>query len=97
MQLLAHQVQRPAPVRSFGVFEVQFNNARKRGAGRPIVYEEAYGSLYPDGYVHLHTRAVPCTDFVSIGQMREYLESIGGCQLTWLSQPSIPCNENALV
>ncbi len=74
-------------VRPFGLFEVFFDNTKRRGDGRPAVYEEAYGSLYPDGYVHLHTRAVPCTDFMSIGQMRQYLETFGGCRIVWLARP----------
>jgi hypothetical protein len=70
----------------FGIFEAHFNNSKRR-AGSPLKYEDAYGSLYPDGTVHLHTTSVVVTDFMSLGQMREYLRELGEYRVMWIAGP----------
>jgi hypothetical protein len=77
----------------YGIFEAHFDNSKRR-AGRPLKSEDAYGSLYPDGKVHLHTRAVVVTDFVSLGQMREYLSALGEYRIEWIAGPlALPSEE----
>lgn len=73
------------PPRPYGIFEAHFDNAKRR-AGKPVQKCECYGSLYPDGHVHLHTRSVEVTDFVSVQEMMDYLESYGMCAITWLDE-----------
>jgi hypothetical protein len=70
----------------YGIFEAHFNNAKRR-AGRPLQHADAYGSLYPDGTVHLHTQAVPVADFVSIGELRDYLKAWGAYRIVWIAGP----------
>lgn len=77
----------PSERPDFGIFEVHFGNEKKRGRGRTVQYCTAYGSLYPDKHVHLHTQAVRITDFISYREMEEYLESFGSVRIVWLSAP----------
>jgi hypothetical protein len=85
---------RPQPVQAqalpqeppkYGMFEAHFNNAKICPAWKDLEYLHAYGSLYPGGRVHLDTRDVVVTDFVSFGDMRDFLDSLGSCRIVWLA------------
>lgn len=77
----------PAKRPEYGIFEVHFSNEKKRGRGKPVQYCDAYGSLYPDGHVHLHSQAARITDFLSFKEMRDHLESFGKVRVVWLTAP----------
>lgn len=87
MQTINTQLQRIEQIQPrYGIFEVHANNSKRR-AGKPVEYVDAFGSLYPDNCVHIHTNKLQVTDFTSLRQMREYLESMGDCRIVWLAGP----------
>ena len=86
MQTLATSSHTQYAIPAYGIFEVHANN-RKRCSGKPIQYVDAFGSVYPDGCVHVHTNKVQVTDFTSLRQMREYLEAMGDVRIVWLAGP----------
>lgn len=71
---------------SYGLFELHANNNKRRG-GKSIRYVDAFGSLYPDGTVHIHTRELQIIDFTTLRQMREYLLGLGECKIVWIAGP----------
>jgi len=70
----------------FGLFHLHCNNSKRR-AGKPMVYVDCDGSLYPDGLVHLHTVSLTPTDFVSWQQFATYMDGIGEYRVVWLALP----------
>lgn len=74
----------PAP--SYGIFELRCDNSKKR-AGKPVVHVTAFGSLYPDGKVHLHTQSIGVTDFITLRQMCNYLLAWGEYRIDWIAGP----------
>lgn len=67
-----------------GLFDLTFTNSRKSGL-RPIQTHHCQGVLYASGHVHLDTRNVVVTDFMSLSQMCEYLETFGYFRVNWES------------
>jgi len=76
----------PHTTPSHGIFELRCDNSKKR-AGKPVVYITAFGSMYPDGTVHVHTRSLQVTDFTTLRQMLHYLQELGECRITWIAGP----------
>ncbi len=70
-----------------GFFSVTFNNRKKPGMGRQVVQCEAEGTRYRSGHVHIDTIELPVSDFLSINQMLDYLQSFGECSFVWHDLP----------
>lgn len=79
----------PSEQPEYGIFEVHFSNAKKRGKGRPIQYCTCYGSVYPNGHTHLDTQEVRIANFLTFRGMRAYLESFGSVRIVWLTAPIV--------
>lgn len=91
MRAKAHLQPMPSPPPmqrqpAYGIFEVHANNSKRRG-GRSVKYVDAFGSLYPDGTVHIHTRELQIIDFTTLRHMREYLTGLGTVRIVWLAGP----------
>ena len=68
------------------MFRITFDNSKKRGRGRPLKRVECEGTLYSSGHVHLDTQDLPAPDFLSLGQLEEYLGSIGQYEISWIHE-----------
>ena len=68
----------------YGLFTVKFDNSKKRGKGRTLQSCNAWGVLYPSGHVHLDTPELRVHSWLSLDQMRDYLEEFGKCEIEWV-------------
>lgn len=63
-----------------GLFTVTFNNYKKQGK-QGLKTHTCYGALFPEGNVYLNTQFITTNDFLSVGEMVEFLEKYGDCIL----------------
>lgn len=63
-----------------GLFIVTFNNYKKQGK-QGLKTHTCYGALFPEGNVYLNTEFITIHDFLSVGDMVEFLEKYGDCIL----------------
>ncbi len=75
MQVPAYAALQEQPTPKYGMFHLTFNNSKRRVKG----YEshECMGVLYPEGNVHINTRAFHLREFESLSEMRDMLEEWG--------------------
>lgn len=66
-----------------GFFRLHCTNRRVRGF-RPLDAIDCEGVCYSSGHVHLDTRELPITDFVSVAQLLDYLQELGDGTITWI-------------
>ncbi len=77
MQVPAFAAIQEQPTPKYGMFYLTFNNRKKQGRGYQS--HECMGALYPEGNVHINTKAFHIREFATMGEMREALEEWGDC------------------
>jgi hypothetical protein len=69
-----------------GMFRLRCNNAKKRGKMQPLKNVTCEGTLYSSGHTNLDTQELPVYDFLSFGQMEDYLSQWGNYTVEWLGR-----------
>jgi hypothetical protein len=75
------QMQPRSKMRAFLVF---FDNAKKRGMGKPVESHEAEGVVFSSGRVCLDTDHAIQKGYASLGEMQEQLGKYGNVRIEWL-------------
>lgn len=63
-----------------GLFMVTFSNYKRQGK-QGLRTHTCYGALFPEGNVYLNTQFITIHDFLSVGDMVDFLEKYGDCIL----------------
>lgn len=83
MNEIIYDPHRDTPSSRPCLFSLVFNNRKRQGWRKHVQHAECEGTLYTSGHVHLDTVELACTDFMTLQQMRDYVEQYGDITILW--------------